>query len=294
MTQKKMMIVYAHPDDESFGSGGLIAKYVAQGVQVDYVCATDGDMGTPDEAIANEQSTLAEIRLRELECSKQILGINEIIRLQYQDSGMLGDESNKAENCLWYQWQNHADNVTQRLVEIFRQVQPQVIVTFNRFGGYGHPDHIAIQQATAQAFTLASDDSYAGSSLLPYKPQKLYYASIPAEKFYGFYLMLLRLQGKDVRRMGLNRDLDLQAVQDNLEPTHTLIDVRDYMDLWDQASDCHISQGQGRNTGTRGMLAVLPAWLRRRIAGYDRLTRVFPEPIGSEIDEYDLFKGVTD
>jgi len=288
-----MLIVYAHPDDESFGSGGLISKYTAEGVQVDYVCATDGDMGTPDEAIRNESSSLAEIRLKELDCAKQVLGINNIIRLKYQDSGMLGDKANRAINCLWYQWQNYPDAVIQRLVDIFRTVQPQVIVTFNSFGGYGHPDHIAIQAATTEAFGLSADASYQGSPLTPFEPQKLYYASIPAEKFYGLYLWFLRLSGNDVRRMGLNRDLDLQSVKDNLEPTHALIDVRDYMNLWDQASDCHVSQGQGRNTGTRGMLATLPGWIRGRIAGYDRLTRVFPKPKVDKIDEHDLFCGVT-
>jgi LmbE family N-acetylglucosaminyl deacetylase len=288
MTQKKLMIVYAHPDDESFGSGGLIAKYVAQGAHVDYVCATDGDMGTPDEAIANETSPLAEIRLKELACSQQVLGIRDVIRLEYLDSGMLGDDSNNAENCLWYQWQNNADAVVDKLVKIFRDVQPQVVVTFNRYGGYGHPDHIAIQAATTQAFNRI----HAEASGTAYTPQKLYYASIPAEKFYSIYLMLLRLQGKDVRHMGLNRDIDLQAVKDHLEPIHTVVDVRDYMDVWDEASDCHISQGQGRNTGTRGMLATLPAWIRQRMAGYDRFTRVYPKPSHDHIDEYDLFSGV--
>lgn len=281
---RKLIVVYAHPDDESFGSGGLIAKYADEGVQVDYICATDGDMGTPDDAVAGETASLAEIRLRELDCAKQVLGIHEIIRLQYLDSGMLGDPSNEAEECLWYQWQNHPDDVVQRLAEIFRTIQPHVVITFNRHGGYGHPDHIAISQATTQAFHLAKTDT---PTL-----QKLYYASIPAEKFYGIYLWSLRLRGKDVRRMGLNQDVDLQSVQDNLEPTHTLIDVSNYTEQWDKASYCHVSQGQGRNTGTLGMLASLPAWIRRRIAGHDRLTRKYPIPAHDTIDEYDLFTDV--
>lgn len=289
---KKLLIVYAHPDDESFGSGGLIAKYANEGVQVDYVCATDGDMGTPDKSVANETSPLSEIRLKELDCAKQALGIHQVIRLGYQDSGMMGSESNDYDNALWHQWQTNPENVLQRTVKILRDIQPQVIVTFNRYGGYGHPDHIAIQQATTQAFQLASDESYTSAPLASYTPQKLYYASIPAQKFYGLYLWTLRLRGKDVRRMGVNRDLDYQAVLDNLEPIHTLIDVGDYMTQWDQASDCHVSQGQGRGSGTRGMLANLPDWIRRQIAGRYGLTRIYPEPKHNNIDEFDLFDGI--
>lgn len=289
---KKLLIAYAHPDDESFGSGGLIAKYADAGVQVDYICATDGDMGTPDKSVAHETSPLADIRLKELDCAKDILGIHQVIRLGYQDSGMMGSESNHADNALWHQWQTNPDKVIQRLVTILRDVQPQVVVTFNRYGGYGHPDHIAIQQAITEAFHLAGDESYTSAPLAPYTPQKLYYASIPAQNLYRYYLWMLRLQGKDPRRMGVNRDLDLQAVLDNLEPIHTLVDVGDYMDVWDKASDCHVSQGQGRGSGTRGMLAKLPAWMRRRVAGRYGLSRVHPKPNHDHVDEFDLFDDV--
>jgi len=289
---KKLLIIYAHPDDESFGSGGLIAKYADQGAQVDYVCATDGDMGTPDESVANATSPLADIRLQELDCAKQVLGIHQVIRLGYNDSGMMGSESNHADNALWHQWQTQPERVTQRLVTIIRDIKPQVIVTFNRYGGYGHPDHIAIQQATTEAFKYAGDTDYTDASLAPYAPAKLYYASIPAYQFYWLYLWTLRLRGKDPRRMGVNRDLDYQAVLDHLEPIHTMIDVGDYLDKWDEASDCHVSQGQGRGSGTRGMLANLPAWLRRRIAGGYGLTRIHPQPTQDAVDEFDLFDGV--
>lgn len=289
---KKLLIIYAHPDDESFGSGGLIAKYADEGVQVDYVCATDGDMGTPDASVADKDTPLQDIRLQELDCAQEVLGIHQVIRLGYNDSGMMGSDSNHYDNALWHQWQTNPDAVTQRLVTILRDIKPQVIVTFNQYGGYGHPDHIAIQQATTQAFNLAGDENYNAVTLTPHAPQKLYYASIPAQKYYWMYLLMLRLQGKDPRRMGVNRDLDYQAVMDNLEPIHTLVDVGDYLDKWDEASDCHVSQGQGRGSGTRGMLANLPTWLRRRIAGQYGLTRIHPKPSHNKADEVGLFAGV--
>jgi len=288
----RLLISYAHPDDESFGSGGLIAKYVAQNVQVDYVCATNGEMGTVSEAFARHADSLVNIRLQELECARQVLGIHRVIHLNYQDSGMMGSASSKHPDSLWYQWQNCADDVVQRLVDIIRETKPQVIITFNRYGGYGHPDHIAIQRATTQAFNLAGDDSYTKSSLPPYAPQKLYYASIPAYRFFKLYLLLLRLRGKDIRKMGINKDVDYQAIADHIEPAHAVIDVGDYMDIWDRASDCHISQGQGKGSGTRGVMSLLPTRVRHWIASKYSLTRVYPQPDHNHVDENDLFVNV--
>ena len=103
----------------------------------------------------------------------------------------------------------------------------------------------------------------------------------------------MTLRGHDVRRMGVNKDLDYQAVVDNLEPIHTVINVGDYFDIWDRAADCHISQGQGRGSGTRGYIASLPPWLRRLVSGKYGLTRVHPAPMADRVDEFDIFQGVT-
>lgn len=288
----RLLIAYAHPDDESFGSGGLIAKYTAQGVQVDYLCATNGELGTVSDDIGEQTDSTATIRLQELDCASNVLSINHVIKLNYQDSGMMGSETSKLPACLWYEWENHPDKLIQQLVDIIRETKPHVIVTFNRYGGYGHPDHIAIQRATTAAFQRASDANYASSSHAPYSPQKLYYASIPAFRFYKLYLLLLKLKGKDVRKMGINQDVDYQAVADNFEPLHTVIDLSPYMDIWDTASDCHRSQGQGKGSGTRGMMYPLPTWLRHWMASQYGLTRIHPKPLADHIDEHDLFQGV--
>lgn len=291
-TPLRLLIAYAHPDDESFGSGGLIAKYTAQGVQVDYLCATNGDMGTPAEGTPLQNDTLANIRLQELECARKVLGIRRVIRLNYADSGMMGSTSSEHPESLWYQWQHCPEDVTQRMIDVIREIKPQVVVTFNRYGGYGHPDHIAIQRATTAAFNLAGDDTYPRSTLPPYSPQKLYYASIPAYRFFKLYLLMLRLRGVDVRRMGINQDVDYQAIADNLEPIHTVIDLSDYMDIWDTASDCHRSQGQGKGSGTRGVMSLLPKWVRHWIASKYSLTRVHPKPDHNHVDEHDLFVNI--
>lgn len=290
MTNKRLLMVFAHPDDESFGMGGTIAKYIADGVEIYYLCATDGDRGTIPEAMQGQYATIRDLRLAELDCAAQTLGFKNIL-MHYKDSGMMGSETSHDPDCLWYHWQHNPADVTRRVVETIREIQPQVIVTFNKYGGYGHPDHIAIQRATTEAFHLAGDSTYLQVSLPPYQPQKLYYTSLPAS-FLRFILNVWRIQawlrGKpfDPRRMGTNQDIDFLAVLENIEPIHTLVDIRDYLDDWDTASACHASQGGG------GMMSRFPKWLRRRLSGKQGFTRVYPQPTTAQVDEQDLFAGV--
>ena len=77
--------------------------------------------------------------------------------LHYRDSGMMGSETSEDERCLWATWNREPESVTKRVVEVIREIRPQVVITFNKYGGYGHPDHIAIQRATTEAFKLAGD-----------------------------------------------------------------------------------------------------------------------------------------
>jgi LmbE family N-acetylglucosaminyl deacetylase len=283
MSNKRLLIAYAHPDDESFGNGGLIAKYVAEGVDVYLICATDGDMGTVPEDMRDQYDTVRELRLAELDCASKTLGLKQVFTFGYKDSGMMGDASNEDPSCLWYAHQHDHDTVVKRVADVIRQIQPQVVLTFNRYGGYGHPDHIAIMRATEDAFNLAGDASYA-SDLPPYQPQKLYYSALPAFLI-RMGVWFLRLRGKDPRRMGVNQDLDFQAVVDHLEPVHTMVNIADYLSAWDEASACHKSQGGGRVTN-------FPNWLRRLFASKQGFTRVHPQPSHQRVDERDLFMGV--
>jgi len=281
---KRLLICYAHPDDESFGNGALIAKYVAQGVEVTYLCATDGDRGTIPADMSNPYPTVRELRLAELACAARVLGLKQVFTLGYKDSGMMHSEYNADPDCLWYQYQHHPQDVVCRVVEVMRQVRPHVVLTFNKYGGYGHPDHIAIQRATQEAFHLAGDPQYP-SSLSPYRPQKLYYGALPIS-FLRFLLWTLRLRGQDPRKMGVNQDIDFQAVADNAEPVHTRVNIVGFLEVWDAASACHKSQGGG------GTMSRFPGWLRRALYRHQGFTRVFPRPQRDVVDEDDLFAGV--
>jgi LmbE family N-acetylglucosaminyl deacetylase len=281
MGDRRLLISFAHPDDESFGLGAFIGKMVAEGTDVYYICATNGDVGTVSPEMLDGYSSIAELRLAELNRANEVLKFREMFLLGYKDSGMMGSPTTQDPACLW---QAPREEVARRVVGIIRQIQPQVIITFNEYGGYGHPDHIAIQRATVDAFTLAADPAYE-TGQPAYAPQKLYYNSIPS-----FILRLgiaqMRLQGKDPRRVGRNQDIDLVAIIDNIDPVHAKVNIRDYLAVWDKASDAHRSQLGGRTSTRR------PMWFRRLFQRDQGFTRVFPKPARDVVDERDLFAGV--
>jgi len=281
VSNRRLLISLAHPDDESFGMGGLIARHVAEGVDVYYICATNGDVGTVSPEMLNGYSSVAELRLAELDCASEILGFKQVFKLGYKDSGMMNSPTCNDESCLW---QAPRDEVARRVVEVIREIKPQVIITFNKYGGYGHPDHIAIQRATVDAFNLAGESTYVTDGLSPYQPQKLYYGSI-AKIMMQYRILRVRMNGEDPRRVGRNKDIDLQAILDNAEPVHTRIDVQNYLEIWDRASACHASQ-------LGGGFGKIPMWLRKLAFSKQGFTRVYPAPQRNGVDETDLFAGV--
>ncbi len=171
---KRVLVSLAHPDDESFGSGPLVAKLVAEGAEVTLICATNGDVGSAEEKYMQGYSSVAEMRLAELDCAAKVLGFKEVVLFGYRDSGMMGSADNNDPKSLW---QAPLDEVTDRIVEVMRRVRPQVILTFDPYGGYGHPDHIKINRATLAAFQKVQSD--------PVHPQKVYYGGFPKRR-HGF------------------------------------------------------------------------------------------------------------
>jgi LmbE family N-acetylglucosaminyl deacetylase len=136
-----MLIVLAHPDDESFSIGGTLAKYADQGVRVTLVCATKGELGIP-ELSARKTSW---VRERELRAAADVLGLSEVIFLGLRDG-----ELSQADSAV----------VINQLVTILQELQPQVVITFGPDGISGHPDHIAIHQLTTAAFNRAGINGY--------------------------------------------------------------------------------------------------------------------------------------
>ena len=157
-----------------------------------------------------------------------------------------------------------------------RRVRPQVVITFDPYGGYGHPDHIKIYQATLAAFHTLQNE--------PEHPQKLYYTAFP-RGLLRLGVALMRLRGQNPRRAGKNHDLDMQAVLDATLPVHARVYVEPYYDTGQQAMSCHASQLNP------GLLFPLGRWVSRKVAAYSTFTRAEPTPNGSQ--EHDLFEGLT-
>lgn len=280
MTPKKLLFSLAHPDDESFGSGALIAKYVHAGVEVSYICATDGARGTIAKEFLDKYGSPSAVRYAELDCAAHILGFKQVYKLGYGDSGMMGTPENHDPHCLW---QADENEVTGKIVAILREVQPQVVVTFDPYGGYGHPDHIFVHRVTTRAFYAASDPAQFPESGSPYQPHKLYYTSF-SHNLLRYYIWMTRLSGQNPRKLGVNKDFDLLAVAKNLLPVTAKIDIAAWFDDWDRAANCHASQASPRRS--------VPRFLQRLIAGKQGLTRVYPPRHPHEKIETDLFEGV--
>jgi len=162
MTVLKLLAIFAHPDDESMGMGGTLAKYAAEGLETHLVCASRGERGWfgPEQQDPGPER-LGQIRTNELEKAVEILGMKSLSFLDYID----GDVD-----------QAKPDEIVRKIVAQIRRIQPQVIVTFAPDGGYGHPDHIAIGQFTSAALVCAADSTYADPDSQPaHRASKFYY-----------------------------------------------------------------------------------------------------------------------
>jgi mycothiol S-conjugate amidase len=191
-----LMTVHAHPDDETIGTGGTMARAVDAGHRVVLVTCTRGEQGeivVPAMDTPENHRRLAEIRAGELERAMAILGVTEWENLGYRDSDMMGRTGNLDPRSFW---QADLDEAARRLVWLIRRYQPDVVTTYNEFGGYGHPDHIRTHDVAVRAFPRAGDPAWypeqlapehggTGPSteeggLAPWTPSKLYEQAMPA------------------------------------------------------------------------------------------------------------------
>jgi len=276
-----LLVVLAHPDDESFGTGGTIALYAQRGVEVHLVCATRGEAGEVAPEYLQGFSSIADLRVSELRCAAGILGLKGVHFLDYRDSGMPGSTDNAHPQALV---NAPLEEVASKVARLVRRLQPQVLITFDPIGGYKHPDHIAIHKAAVLAFELAGDPGFA-DELPPYQPQKLYFHLFP-KGMLRWAVRLLPLFGKDPRRFGKNGDIDILSIVEEGEfPVHARIDYREVDEQRQAASACHASQLGGMPQ--RGPLA----WLMRRGPRVDQYMRAVPQVRG-KVRERDLFEGV--
>ena len=275
-----VLFVHAHPDDESMGTGGTIARLVAEGVRVDLVTCTDGAEGEiHDPTLDHDEARprLAEIRAAELACSLEALGDGSVHHhlLGYRDSGMMGTDANGHPASFW---QADMGEATRRLVEIVREARPAAIVSYDENGNYGHPDHINAARIAREAY-LASQGE-------PWAIARFYEVAFHRDSW--FELM------REMKERGISLPWDLESVVDappaeELNPTNaaalgqvaealedesavdwddfgradadvtTRVDVSAHREAKRRSMDCHKTQRQDL-----GWLLDLPADLADR------------------------------
>ncbi len=254
------MAVHAHPDDEVFDTGGTLARLAAEGIRTVLVTATLGEAGEVVDSgldqVARKElyQKLHEVRLEELKASAEILHVNEVHILGYRDSGIAGSEHNKhpASFC-----RAPLDEAVKRLVALIRQSKPQVIATYDRKGGYGHPDHIQVHRITLIAFEAAGDPRlYPELGLDAWQPEKLYYMAIPRS--------ILQRAALEMERLGIDGPWNVPHLGTDEELITTRIDVRDYVEDKLNAFRAHKTQ-----IVPSAYMFTLPEEKRNDMLGYE-------------------------
>ena len=263
----RLLAIFPHPDDESLGLGGTLAKYSTEGVETTLICATRGERGWPGPSDENPGlEGLGKIREAELKCAVTHLGLKETIFLDYIDGDV--DKANPEE-------------IIAKITHQLRRIQPHVVITFSVDGNYGHPDHIAISQFTSAALVSSVDSNFVDPhDLPPYRVPK-YYHMVDSKKMVD---ALQKMIG------GLNMEVD------GVTRNHfgweewaitTRINTEKYFDTLWSAILCHQSQ----LAGFEGFLE-LPAEKQKQLFREGTFIRIYSFVNGGRKIETDLFEGL--
>jgi LmbE family N-acetylglucosaminyl deacetylase len=265
--QLKLLCVFAHPDDESLGTGGTLAKYAAEGVETYLVTATRGERGwSGAEKDFPGLEALGKIREAELLAAAHVLGLREVNFLDYIDGDL--DQAKPLE-------------AISKIVTHVRRLKPQVVLTFDSFGAYGHPDHIAISQFTHAALVCAADASYAGDgNHAPHRVSKLYYMAEP-KAFVDAYQSIIGEIAMPVD--GVIRHI---VSWEEWALTTRIDTLAHWRTVW-QAIQCHRSQ-------LSSFQAVEAALAQRHaeLLGTQTFYRAYSLVNGGRKVEHDLFEGL--
>lgn len=249
-----LLTVHAHPDDETISTGGVMARYRAEGCRV--VCLTSnlgehGEIVVPELDTPENHARLADIRRAELSEALRRLGGVESRLLGYEDSGMMGTPDNDDPACFW---QADIDEAVGRAVRVVREIRPDVVVGYNDFGSYGHPDHIRAAAVAKGAFELAGDAAaypeQLAEGLGPWAPAKLYETVL---SFSGMDGLMKRVAERGIKAWWLpdadateEQRLEVAAFTERMSaangPVTTRVDVRDFLAAKRSALEAHVTQ----------------------------------------------------
>ena len=284
MAQFRLLVCLAHPDDEAFPVGGALAAHAAQGVKIRLVTATSGEEGEIRQEGAATRETLPAIRRIELACAVRALGLSEHEVLEYRDSGMAQSSSNGHPEAYINAPKNE---LVERLVLEMRRYRPQVVLTFEPGGLYGHPDHIAVSKHTTEAFHLAEDpeafpDQLAGE-VKPHTVDRLFYSARP-QGFRTMWATKLRNAGVDFPWPSPEQEQQGTPIDD----IHLEMDLEEHLETKMACILCHRTQ-------------VAPDWPYHRvprevaaaILGREHYIQGYPPIQPGETVSADFFAGIS-
>ena len=267
-----------------------MAKYAADGAHVTLVTCTLGEEGeilVPELAhlAAAKDDGLGEHRIGELADAMKALGVTDHRFLggpgRWRDSGMMGEPTNERPNCFW---QADLDEAVGELVKVIREVSPQVLITYNEDGGYGHPDHIQAHRVAVAAFDAAADASRHPDAGEPWQVSKLYYTALPKS--------FLRLGWEALKEMGEETPFGVTSPDelpfgDPDELVTTRIDARDHLEAKMDSMRAHATQIE-----VDGPFFALSNNIGQRAFGYEHFRLIKGERPASDVVEEDLFAGI--
>ena len=269
--QLTLMAVHAHPDDEASGTGGVLAKAAAEGIRTVLVTCTDGRCGDGPGGVkpgepGHDPDAVVAMREQELKNSCQVLNISDLELLGYHDSGMMGWPNNSEPGAFW---NTPVDEAAERLAELMRRYQPDVVVTYDPNGFYGHPDHIQAHRITMRAVELTGI------------PAKVYWTTVPKSGFEEF-ARLAKEFGEDWDEPADGEVPDIGLPDEEIT---TWVDARAYAEQKYDALLAHASQGDNIFFLRMG---------RERFAdfmGVEHFVRV-QDNTDADLPEDDLFDGL--
>jgi LmbE family N-acetylglucosaminyl deacetylase len=266
-----LMAVHAHPDDEATGTGGVLARAAAEGIQTVLVTCTDGACGDAPGGIkpgepGHDPAMVVELRRLELEASCAVLKVSNLEMLGYADSGMMGWPNNDAPGSFW---STPVDEAAARLAELIERYQPDVVVTYDENGFYGHPDHIQAHRVTMAAVALTG------------VPAKVYWTTAPRSMMAEF--------GRIMRELGADWDEPGDDAQPEIglpdEEITTWVDTTEFGGQKYEALAAHASQSEN--------IFFLQMGQERftELMGIETFVRVH-DTTGAPLPETDLFAGL--
>jgi LmbE family N-acetylglucosaminyl deacetylase len=277
---QKIMAVFAHPDDEG-AVGATLARYAAQNAEIMLVSGTRGEAGEiSDPALATAQN-LGEVRQAELEKACRILGIKHLELLNHRDSGMDGTPQNEDPRALV---QADPQEVVGQITGLIRKFRPEIVITFEPYGWYGHPDHIAISRWTTEAVSQAGDGEAYPELGKAWQPLRFYYAVLPFSK--------LRTMAERALAAGIIDHIDFDdefALGQERNPedyvTHVL-DVSSFYEQKKRAMMAHETQFAKEH-----MFRRIPDEMMAEFFGREYFIQVYPQPAEglNEAPAADLF-----